>query len=116
MLLFRCAVMVCIGAPLNRVAPASAEAQHAPPLTEFLSGLAQGGAETTIFQVQRKHLERVIHVSESRDFQPPSGDVLETVFAVDEVVNAHRARIAEKRRDRKSVESGKSVSVRGEHG
>src|SRR3546814_5445727 len=49
------AVMVCIVAPLNRVAPASAEAQHAPPLTEFLSGLAQGGAETTIFQVQRKH-------------------------------------------------------------
>src|SRR3546814_1543080 len=95
--------MVCIVAPLNRVAPASAEAQHAPPLTEFLSGLAQGGAETTIFQVQRKHLERVIHVSESRDFQPPSGDVLETVFAVDEGVNAHHARIAEKRHDRKST-------------
>lgn len=79
--------MLCrVVAPLDRVRPLAAEANHAEALVEPVPPDVEPSAYRLVGG-GRKKLERVVEIGDGSDLQSPPPDVVQSVFRSDEVVD-----------------------------
>src|SRR5580704_15739775 len=79
---------ICIVTPVDRVRPTFARAGHSNIRTENGLYHFEGCANFSITAHRPDHFERIIEIGNRGDFQSSTLKILNTEFAIDEVIDA----------------------------